>query len=122
MTEDQGTDLEARITSLEQKLAEVDTQVDAIEMAHQNKKNLRELDSRVDAAIRAFQGFACVLSGTLLIWFGQPFLNDANPANDQVGEWLTIGGTGCIGYGLLVLTSNDGIVLNWLAKINPWNR
>jgi hypothetical protein len=120
MTEDQGTDLEARVRSLEQKFAEMDIQVDAIELSQQNKENLKALDRRVEVAVRGFQGFACVMAGALLIWFGQPFLNDANPLNDKVGEWLLIGGCGCIAYGLLVLTSNDGIVLSWLEKINPW--
>lgn len=129
MAEDQVSDLAAkvadlgqRVEGLEHKYVEMDDQVDAMELAQKNEKTLQSLDHRIELAVRGFQGFACVVVGALLIWFGYPSLNDANALNDKVGEWLIIGGCGCIGYGLLVLTSNDSRVLSWLERINPWSR
>lgn len=132
-TEEEIAFLKDRVVFLERQYAALDTQIDATEQAlaaqavsEKNREKIRALDERLEVAIRSFQGFACVLAGALLLWFGNPLINDANPANDRVAEWLFGGGGSCVAYGLLVLTNNDQFVLktvlDWLSTINPWRK
>lgn len=115
MDDEKMGELERRITSLEEDQ-------EALEVAQQNRRNLRELDDRLGTLIRSFNAIACVICGALLLWFGNSLVSDSIVINDRIGEWLMMGGGGCIGFGLLVLTKNDGWLLTLVESINPWKR
>lgn len=122
-------ELRDRLAALEARLDSVDTQVDATEQslealaaAHKNRDKLRELDERVEVAIRSFNAIACVLCGAVLLWFGNDLSSDQSVANDKISDWLIMGGGGCIAYGLLVLTSNESRVLGWIETVNPFRK
>lgn len=128
--------LESRVADIELQLVDLDTQLNAAEQAlkatylsQKNKQKIDHIDNRLEfltlgfhALVRSVHAVACVTTGALLFWFGSPMIHDELPSNDLIGSWLYGGGVGCIVYGLLVLTSNDRIVLEWLQKINPWSK
>lgn len=127
--EEQIALLKDEVAYLTRRYESLDTQVDATEQSlaalaasQKNKRRIQDLDRRLEIVIRWFQGLACAAAGALLMSYSNPMLNDANPVNDKVAGWIFLSGAGCIGYGLLVLTSNDARVLGWLETINPWRR
>lgn len=132
--------VEDRVDTLERQLNSLDTQLNAAEQAlaamRISRKNEQKidglhslLDEKFDLTSRALykvdkliQTLICAAAGVVLFWLGHPLVVDAIEINDWIAHALILTGMGFLGYGLLVLTENEKLVLKLIEKINPWSK